>query len=141
MTDVVVVEARQVFDIPPLCYEVTEHHVLEARCTCGKVYRGEFPAEVSAPVQYGPRIKAAGVHLTHHHMMPVARTGALMDDRFGLPLSDATVLSIHEEAWALLAPTVDAIGAALKTAHPVHADETGMRVAGTLHWLHVRPAR
>lgn len=57
LTDGVVVEARQVFDIPPLCYEVTERHVLEARCMCGKVYRGEFPAEVSAPVQYGPRIR------------------------------------------------------------------------------------
>lgn len=54
LTDAVVVEARQVFDIPPLCYEVTEHQVHETCCTCGKVHRGEFPAEVSAPVQSRP---------------------------------------------------------------------------------------
>jgi transposase len=137
LPDAVVVESRQVFDIPPLHHEVTEHQVLEARCTCGKVHRGEFPTEVAAPVQYGPRIKAAVVHLTHHHMMPVARSGALTGDLFGLPMSDATVLAINEEARALIAPTVTAMGEAMKTVPVAHADETGMRVAGKLFWLHV----
>ncbi len=133
----VVVETRQVFDIPPLGYEVTEHQVLEACCTCGKVHRGEFPEDVAAPVQYGARIKAAVVHLTHQHMMPVARTGELMGDLFGLPVSDATVLAINGEARARLVPAVAAICEALKTAPVAHADETGMRVAGKLRWLHV----
>jgi transposase len=137
LSDMVVVETRQVFDIPFLHHEVTEHQLLVAQCACGKMHRGEFPAAVTAPVQYGPRIKAAVVHLTHHHMMPVARTGDLMDDLFGLPLSDATVLAINEEARALLAPTVAAMGEALKRAPVAHADETGMRVAGKIHWLHV----
>lgn len=135
--DTAIVETRQVFDIPPLHHEVTEHQVLEARCACGKVHRGAFPVAVTAPVQYGPRIKAAVVHLTHHHMMPLARTGDLTGDLFGLPLSDATVLTINEEARALLAPTVAAMGEALKMAPVAHADETGMRVAGKIHWLHV----
>ena len=137
LTDAVVVETRQVFDLPPLCHEVTEHQVLESCCTCGKVHRGKFPGAVAAPVQYGPRIKAAVVHLTHHHMMPVARTGALAGDLFGLPMSDATVLAINEEARVRLAPTVAAMGEALKTVPVAHADETGMRVAGKLFWLHV----
>jgi len=137
LTDAVVVETRQVFDIPPLRCEVTEHQVLEARCACGKVHRGEFPEDVTAPVQYGARIKATVVHLTHHHMMPVARTGELVGSLFGLPMADATVLAINEEARALLAPTVAAIGEALKTVPVAHADETGMRVSGKLHWLHV----
>jgi transposase len=137
LSGLVIAETRQVFDIPLLHHETTEHQVLEARCTCGKVHRGEFPAEITAPVQYGPRIKAAVVHLTHHHMMPVARTGDLVGDLFGLPLSDATVLAINEEARALLAPTVAAMGEALKTVPVAHADETGMRVAGKIHWLHV----
>lgn len=137
LPDAVVVETRQVFEIPPLRHEVTEHQVFEARCACGKLHRGEFPAEVAAPVQYGPRIKAAVVHLTHHHMLPLARTGALTGDLFGLPISDATVLAINEEASVLLAPTVAAMGESLKTAPVAHADETGMRVSGKLYWLHV----
>ena len=132
-----VVETRQVFDIPLLHHETTEHQVLEARCPCGQVHRGAFPVDVTAPVQYGPRIKAAVVHLTHHHMMPLARTGDLTGELFGLPLADATVLAISAEARALLAPTVAALGEALKTMPVARADETGMRVAGKIHWLHV----
>lgn len=132
-----VVEVRQVFDIPPLHHEVTEHRVTEIRCLCGKIYRGAFPDSVTASVQYGPRIKAAVVHLTHHHMMPVARTGDLMGDLFGLPLSDATVLTASEEAAGRLAGTVSTIGQMLQTAPVAHADETGMRVAGSLNWMHV----
>ncbi len=137
LSNAVVVEARQVFDIPPLHHEVTEHQVLEAVCSCGKAHRGKFPDDVSAPVQYGPRLKAAVVQLTHHHMMPVSRTGDLMGDLFGLPLSDATVLAINAQAGAILAPTVTAMGEAFKTTSVVHADETGMKVAGKLFWLHV----
>src|SRR4030065_79646 len=48
LTGAVVAETRQVFDIPPLRHEVTEHRALEARCTCGMVYRGEFPGDVTA---------------------------------------------------------------------------------------------
>ncbi len=135
--DGVVVESRQVFDIPAIRHVVTEHRVLESRCACGKVHRGKFPEGVSAPVQYGSNIKAAVVELTHHHMMPVARTGDLTGDLFGLPLSDATILAINEEAREILVPTVAAIGEAVKNAPVGHADETGMYVSGTLYWLHV----
>ncbi|MGH8551916.1 MAG: IS66 family transposase [Methylococcales bacterium] len=82
-------------------------------------------------------MKAAVVHLTHHHMLPLERTGALTGDLFGLPIADATLVAIHEEARELLEPTVAALGEHLKTAPVVHADETGMRVSGKLHWLHV----
>jgi len=133
----VIVDTRQVFDIPLLHHEVTEHQALQTRCTCGKVHRGAFPAAVTAPVQYGSRLRAAVVHLTHHHMMPVARTGALTGDLFGLPLSDATVLAINAEAGERLAATVTRMGDALKTAPVAHADETGMKVAGKLVWLHI----
>jgi transposase len=81
--------------------------------------------------------KAAVVQLTHHHLLPLARTGELMGDLFGLPMADATVLAIQAEAQALLAPTVAAMGGALKVAPVAHADETGMRVTGKSHWLHV----
>jgi transposase len=132
-----VAETRQVFDLPPTHYEVTEHRVLEARCACGKWHRGEFPEGVNAPVQYGPRLKGAVVHLTQHHMLPAQRTADLMGDLFDLPLSDATVLAAVEEACERLEPTVTAIGQAISAAPIAQADETGMRVAGKLHWLHV----
>jgi transposase len=133
-----VIETRQVFDLPPLRFEVTEHQILAAQCACcGKICRGEFPEGVSAPVQYGPAALAAVVHLTHHHMMPVQRTAALMGDFFGLPMAQGTVLAAGEEARSRLQPVVDSIGQAIQGAEVAHADETGLRVAGSLHWMHV----
>lgn len=108
-----------------------------ARCVCGKWHRGEFPEGVTGPVQYGPRLKAAVVHLTQHHMLPAQRTADLMGDLFNLPLSDATVLAAVEEARERLEPTVTAIGQAISAAPIAQADETGLRVEGKLHWLHV----
>jgi transposase len=137
LPEATVVEARQVFDLPPTRYEVTEHRVLETRCACGRWHRGEFPEGVKAPVQYGPRLKAAVVHLTQHHMLPAQRTADLMGDLCDLPLSDATVLAAVTEASERLEATVAAIAEGVVATPVVHADETGLRVAGKLHWLHV----
>jgi transposase len=137
LPEATVAEIRQVFDLPPTHYEVTEHRALEAHCVCGKRHRGEFPEGVNAPVQYGSRLKAAVVHSTQHHMLPAQRTAELMGDLFDLPLSDATVLAAVEEARQRLEPTVTAIGQAISAAPIAHADETGLRVEGKLHWLHV----
>ena len=137
LSEQAVVETRQVFDLPPLRYDVTEHQVLQAQCACGKVHRGEFPEDVSAPVQYGPHALAAMVHMSQHHMLPAQRTAGLMGDFFGLAVSDATVLSAVQQAAKRVQPTVQAIGQALIKAAIVHADETGLRVSKTLHWMHV----
>ena len=131
-------ESRQVFDLPRRQFEVTEHQVQAAECSCcGKVYRGEFPEGVTASVQYGPEVKAVAVHLSTYQMLPVKRTAELIDDLFGLPISEATVISSLKEASELVQPTVDAIGDAILKSKVVNADETGMRVAGGLHWIHL----
>ncbi len=116
-------ETRQVYDLVPLRYEVTEHRVMQTRCTCGKLHRGKFPEHIRASVQYGPRVLATIVHLSHHHMMPVQRSAALINDMFGLPISQGTVLAACEEAAERLTPCVEAIGQALQRAAVAHADE------------------
>ena len=136
--ELTVVETRQVVDLPTLRFEVAEHQVLAGQCAaCGKICRGTFPEGISVPVQYGPAARAAVVHLSHHHMRPVQRTAALMGDLFELPMSEATALAAAEEAKARLEPTVALIGQAIQAAPIAQADETGLRVAGSLHWMHV----
>ena len=132
-----VVETRQVFDLPVLQFEVTEHHAMQAICRCGHVHTAKFPAGVNATVQYGPHAQAAMVHLNQNHAVSVQRTAALMKDLFGLPVSQATVLKAVMASAGILQPTVDAIGQAAVRADVLHADETGLRVAKKLHWLHV----
>jgi transposase len=132
-----VIETRQVFDLPPLRYEVTEHQVLQTQCMCGKVHRGQFPSDVSAPVQYGPAVLAAMVHLTHQHMLPLARTAGLISDFFNLPVSQAIVVKACTNAKERLEPVVQAIAKALQSVPLLHADETGMRANKTLKWVHI----
>jgi transposase len=132
-----VVETRQVFDLPVLQFEVTEHHAMQAICSCGHVHTAEFPTGVNATVQYGPRAQAAMVHLNQNHAVSVQRTAALMKDLFGLGVSQATVIKAAVTSAAILQPTVDAIGQGAVNADVLHADETGLRVVKKLHWLHV----
>ena len=132
-----VIETRQVFDLPVLQFEVTEHHAMQAICACGHVHTAEFPAGVNSTVQYGPSAQAAMVHLNLNHAVSVQRTAALMKDLFGLSVSQATVIKAGVTSAAILQPTVEAIGQGAVNAAVLHADETGLRVASKLHWLHV----
>lgn len=130
-------ETRQVFDLPEVKYEVTEHQAMQAICKCGQVHTAAFPAGVSATVQYGPRVQAAMVHLNLNHAVSVQRTAALVNDFFGLPVSQAAVLQATQTGARFLEPTVQAIGQAITQSAVANADETGLRVAKKLHWLHV----
>ena len=64
-------EKRQVFDLPPMTVEVTEHQLIARRCACGATTCGTALQGVSAPVQYGPRITAIVLYL---YSIPVPRT-------------------------------------------------------------------
>ena len=40
------VEARQVFDLPPLRLEVTEHRLISRACTCGVITKADAPRKI-----------------------------------------------------------------------------------------------
>jgi transposase len=128
---------RQVFDIPKSTVRVVEHRLLARRCVCGTVTQAPAPAGVSAPAQYGPHAAAIAVYLVLGQHLPVARTAALLAELFGTPMSVGTVAAWTSRAAAGLEPFTAATRRALGGAELVHLDETGLRVAGRLHWLHV----
>jgi transposase len=131
-------ERRQVFDVPPVEVEVTEHHINICSCpNCGTVNRAQAPEGVNQPVQYGPRIQALGAYLVNYQLLPLERTAELMEDVFGVHISEGTLCSTTARAAKALEGVEAAIVAAIKEAPVVHMDETGQRINGKLTWLHV----
>jgi transposase len=131
-------EKRQVFDLPAISLEVTEHQAEVKTCpVCGRLNRAAFPEGVTQPTQYGPRVRAQMVYFHLYHFIPLSRTAEILSELYQQPVSDGTVLAAAVE----LAGRVEGVNERVKaylveTDTPVHFDETGARVNGKLAWLH-----
>lgn len=131
------VERRQVFDLPPVRVEVTEHQLISRVCSCGTVTRAGAPAGVAAPVQYGPRLAGIGVYLFHGQFLSKSRTVQALADLFGVVVAAATLVGWTTRVAAQVTGKVIAVIAGRIAGSAVaHFDETGFRTAGRLHWMH-----
>jgi transposase len=131
--------ARQVFDLPePQPLIVTEHRAHDCRCVaCGIQTRAAFPEGVTAPVQYGQRIRAFVLYLLHYQLLPEKRLAALMADLFGVKLVTATIARISQDCAQRLQGFADAVRGHVAAAPVKHMDETGFRISGKPQWLHI----
>lgn len=131
-------EKRQVFDLPQPKLEVTQYQIHKAVCpVCGLVHKGIAPQGVNAPVQYGNGVKAYAVLLNVHFNLPFKKIQLLFGDLFGYSINESTVYSASEQCYEKLEETEKIIKARVAASDVVHADESGVRVLGKLHWLHV----
>jgi transposase len=131
-------EKRQVFDVPPVRLEVTEHQAAIKHCPgCGQAVKGAFPAHVTPPTQYGPRLKAQASYLNNYHFVPLARTEELLTAFYGQAPSEPVVIQANNQLAEQIEPTLASIQQQLIAADVTHFDESGVRVEGKLHWLHV----
>jgi transposase len=129
-------ERRQVFDLPPMTVRVVEHQLIARRCDCGATTCGTAPQGVAAPTQYGPRITAIVLYLYVGQFLSKKRTAAALAELFDTPVSDATVASMTARAADGLDGFLTQVGDRIAEAEVAGFDETGLRVAGTLHWVH-----
>jgi transposase len=131
-------ECPQVFDLPPLRLVVTEHQAEIKRCPIsGLTVKATFPAGVEGPVQYGPHCRGFTLYLFNQQLLPFNRLRQTCLDLFGQPLSLGTLTQTNERAYHTLEPVELILTCALIQAPVVNLDESGLRVAGRLHWLHV----
>ena len=131
-------DRRQVFELPPLKLEVTEHRVLEKTCPrCGRVSGGEFPATVTPGTQYGEGLKAVAVYLLNYQLLPWQRACELLGDLVHQPLAEGTLHAALQSCATGLTEIDEAIKRALTHAAVGHFDETGLYVADRRQWLHV----
>lgn len=136
------VERRQVQELPLVRLQITEHQILHVRCpACGATTEAQAPAGVSAPQQYGPRLRAVAAYLVQQQFVPYARVREFFADVFGAALSVGTLVNLVRLGADRLQSVEDEIKAALRQAPVLHHDETGLRVArpdgAWLEWTHV----
>ena len=131
-------ESRQVFDLPPQKLVVTEHRVEVKRCPLsGELVHTPWPVGITAPVQYGPDFLAWLAYLNTQQFMPLARIGQMSCDLFGQQVSDDTIHTAMKTIGLQLDPFSQAVKKQLPQEPVVNVDESGLRVAGSLNWLHV----
>jgi transposase len=115
--------------------EVTEHQIGQIT-GCGVAQCGGYPAGVNATVQYGSGVRALMTLLSVDHKMPLEQISQLLVDLYGYDLNSSTILDVLERGFIQAAPLEATTMTRLQETEVVHFDETGLRVAGKLYWLH-----
>jgi transposase len=130
-------EKRQVFELPPPKLEITEYQIFKGKCpVCGQEQKGTAPQGVNAPVQYGNNAKAFAVLLNVHYRLPYKKIQGLFNDLFGYPINESTVSQAGKRCYENLEESEQIIKSKIVGQKVAHADETGIRIAGKLQWLH-----
>lgn len=134
-----IVERRQIVDAV-VKVDVTEYDKL--RVTGCPLYGGsrecgKFPKGINAAIQYGDNLTSLVVSLNTVGAVSVCRTREILSNVFNVPLSEGTIISMVSRCAGNLPGVLSKIGSHTLAAKVNHADETGLRVAGKLHWAHV----
>ena len=119
--------------------KVVEHVDAEIKqCPlCKSTVKGQFPAGMHGPLQYGNGLKAFIINLLVCQMVSLNRVQKLVKSMIGTVISEASllkfVLRLHQ---ALTQWEKDATEKLLK-ASAINVDETSLRVDKKNHWIHV----
>lgn len=130
---------RQVIDIPDVKVKVIEHRAEVKKCPkCRRKNTGKFPDGITNTIQYGEKVKAVSVYLTHYQLIPYKRGSELISDMFGISLSQGTMVNFNNCCHEKLKPVEDNIkNSIINSQGAVHFDETGISIDKKRQWLHV----
>lgn len=130
-------DKRQVTDIPPIHAHVTEYQGEIKICPeCHKVTKADFPEGITHKAQYGKNIQAMAVYLRNYQLIPLNRTLQLFKDLFQVSISEGSLVNMTKRCADGLSGFMENVKEKLQQADIIHNDETGINIAGKLHWIH-----
>jgi transposase len=131
-------QSRQVFDLPPIKLQVTEHRSEIKSCPCCQaVNQAPFPVAVTQKVQYGTEVQKLAVYFNSYQLLPYKRTSEMFEDLLGHRINEASLVSMNQRCADNLAGFIGELKEAIAVQEVSHADETGYYYNGVRNWLHV----
>jgi transposase len=124
----------QVWEIPPIHPEVSEHRGYGVRCPHCDVL---VPASDLPASAFGPRLAAMGSLLHGRYRLSVRETAGVFDDVLGVPLGIGSVSGLCQEVSAAVAEPYEEAREAVHEQKVANVDETGWKQAGNRRWLWV----
>lgn len=135
--DELLVERRQVIDIPPIVPIIIEHQSFAKICSCGCLCKGDFPSNVTAPVQYGSNVESLIAYFSTRQYMPYMRMSECFSDVFGLKIAQSSIANAISRFARKAEPIYEKIKEKVKNAEVKGSDETGAVVNGKKAWYWV----
>lgn len=131
------IQRHQVFDLPSIQFDITEHQVWVQKCSaCDKENKGLCPEGITQLTQYGPVLKSWVAYMRTYQLIPVGRVAEFIFDLTGKKISTGTIDNIVQEFYSKL-NGFDAYAKNQLLKSPViHSDETGARAESALWWMH-----
>ncbi|NBQ35876.1 MAG: IS66 family transposase [Actinobacteria bacterium] len=126
---------RQVFDIE-IKRIVVEHQAEMKRCECGACTTATFPQGVKAPTQIGELLKGIALYLSGQFIAK-DRLSTAMEDLFGVPISDTTLIKYEKQLSENLGLCYQQILERIQKSFVKNRDESGLRVGGKTGWIQV----
>jgi transposase len=148
--------AQQIYDrieLPPIKPDVTRVQLFGGRCACcGERVTAAAPAGLEPGSPFGQSVAALVVYLHYTHAIGMERLVTMMDEIFGVSISEGAISNILSRAREPLLTATAAIEKVVLASPVVCSDETSVRVKGKNWWewvfvgrraaLHViRPSR
>jgi transposase len=125
---------RQVIDIPEIKASVAEHRIFQSVCACGHVTSADYPAGVTAPVQYGNNLIALTAYLSSRQYVPYYRLTELIKSITTISMSEGTVYNLLNKAANMVLPIYEGIKEEIEKSDTIGTDETGVKVTMNKFW-------
>ena len=134
-SEAILMNSRQIIDIPPIEIQRIEHRIYSRQCSCGHCSQGEFPEYVSNHVCYGPNIQSLIAYWSVRQYLPVNRIVEMFDQLLNVNMSQGTVINILNTYAKKCRSTYEMIKRQIVRSQSIGSDETGCKVNGKKHWL------
>jgi len=122
-------------DLPPIRPVVTRVHRHRGTCRCcARAFSAPAPDGMAPGSPFGSGIAALVLHLHVTQAIGFERLAKLMDEVFGVTLSEGAIANILARAEAPMIVAAEKIADTVRHAKVVASDETSARVKGKTWW-------